>query len=685
MEKNNSFNDTYEIMEAIGAGSGGTVYKAYHKRLQKFVVLKKISDNAKNCLDSRIETDILKNLRHSYLPQVLDFLETEDGIYTVMDYIPGTDFEHIIKNGNRFNQKQVIKYARQICEALVYLHSQNPPIVHADIKPANIMLTPEDNICLIDFNISDILSNDKAPIIACTPGYASPEQYQMLQQQIQRLRNQNDEERTVLLEQNKSKNVEIDARTDIYSLGATFYYMITGQKPSSDYTQTLDFHTYELGISDALVAILEKSTALNIDKRFQSSSEMLTALNALSKTDKRYKKVVWQQRLASLICILFMASSVMVMISGKQRLSVEKRETYEEYLTQMSEAETEEEFQDAFLGAKELFPEMVDAYNLQAVRMYQQGDYTEALKYIEETVTEHIFKETEQLGDLYYIAANCYMELEDFELAAQNYDKALEYNKTDGNIYREKAIAYAKTGEVDEAEDILEQAIDLGIEGDSIYLARGEIAAAHEDIDKAQKYFKKCISDTKDDYTMYRAYIIWSKLYDDTNEEKELLKKCDILKDAEKNLPDEYLALVYERQVQTYLDLEKTTGKKEYLNKAMEQLQAIIKKGWDSYITHYNIAVIYEQLGQIEDAQNKLEDMLSDYGEDYRTYKRLAMLEIQEQNNLDMEDRDYVQFGEYYEKTLDLFKESDKQKDSDMEISVLEQAYQQVKDGKWLK
>lgn len=102
----------------------------------------------------RQEVDILKNLRNSYLPQVLDFLVTEEGIYTVMSYIPGKSFKELIEEGMPFTVNQMVRWGMQLCNALNYLHSQQPPIIHGDIKPSNIMLTPEGNICLIDFNIS---------------------------------------------------------------------------------------------------------------------------------------------------------------------------------------------------------------------------------------------------------------------------------------------------------------------------------------------------------------------------------------------------------------------------------------------------------------------------------------------------------------------------------------------------
>ena len=151
------FNQTYEIRSKIGEGTGGVVYLAYHKRLEKLVVLKQIKRVSRNLESNRREVDILKNLQHTYLPQVFDFFYIKDKVFTVMSYIPGQSLKQLCDQGYQFTNQQLISWAMQLCLALNYLHSQNPPIIHSDIKPANIMLRPDGNICLIDFNISFFL------------------------------------------------------------------------------------------------------------------------------------------------------------------------------------------------------------------------------------------------------------------------------------------------------------------------------------------------------------------------------------------------------------------------------------------------------------------------------------------------------------------------------------------------
>lgn len=169
----------YEIQNQIGAGGGGIVYLGRHIRLDKQVVLK--ADKRKLSADTetlRREVDMLKNLTHTYIPRVYDFVQEGDTVYTVMDYIEGESLDKFLGRGQKITQPQIIKWACQLLAALKYLHSRPPHgILHGDIKPANIMLRPTGDICLIDYNIALALGEDGAVKVGFSKGYASPEHY----------------------------------------------------------------------------------------------------------------------------------------------------------------------------------------------------------------------------------------------------------------------------------------------------------------------------------------------------------------------------------------------------------------------------------------------------------------------------------------------------------------------------
>jgi len=169
----------YEIEKEIGAGGGGVVYLGRHLRLEKQVVLKADKRRlgaGKETL--RREVDLLKGLSQTYIPQVYDFVQEDGVVYTVMDYIEGESLDKRLKRGQLPTQPQAVRWACQLLEALCYLHSQPPHgILHGDIKPANIMVRPGGDICLIDYNIALALGEDGAVKVGFSRGYASPEHY----------------------------------------------------------------------------------------------------------------------------------------------------------------------------------------------------------------------------------------------------------------------------------------------------------------------------------------------------------------------------------------------------------------------------------------------------------------------------------------------------------------------------
>ena len=169
----------YELGEKIGAGGGGVVYLGKHLRLNKRVVLKADKRTLNTGAEAlQREVHVLKKLSHTYIPQVYDFVQEDGVVYTVMDFIEGESLDKLLARKERPSQPQVIDWACQLLDALIYLHGRPPHgILHGDIKPANIMLRPDGGICLIDFNIALALGENGAVKVGFSRGYASPEHY----------------------------------------------------------------------------------------------------------------------------------------------------------------------------------------------------------------------------------------------------------------------------------------------------------------------------------------------------------------------------------------------------------------------------------------------------------------------------------------------------------------------------
>lgn len=322
---------TYEIIGKIGSGGGGNVFLANHLRLGKRVVLK--ADKRRITTRPELlrrEVDVLKDLSHPHIPAVYDFFVEGETVYTVMDYIEGESLDKPLKRGQRFSQPQVIRWAKQLLGALSYLHSPThgePPrgFVHSDIKPANLMVTADQNLFLIDFNIALALGEET--VIGCSAGYASPEHYGLdfstdfsegftgdRQTEGDALETERTEEagedicdRTEAAGRipdglfsssggghspdgpsGKRRRVVPDVRSDIYSTGATLYHLLSGRRPPRDAKEVVPLSEKEF--SPQVVKIIAKAMEPNPDLRYQTAEEMLWDFIHLRERDPRVRR-----------------------------------------------------------------------------------------------------------------------------------------------------------------------------------------------------------------------------------------------------------------------------------------------------------------------------------------------------------------------------------------------------------
>lgn len=298
--------ETYEIIREIGSGGSGVVYLAKHLRLDKMVVLKADKRSITAKPDAlRREVDSLKGLSHTNIPQVYDYIVEQDTVYTVMDYIEGESLDKPLKRGVRFPQSQVVGWACQLLEALCYLHSRPPHgILHSDIKPANIMVTPQNEIRLIDFNIALALGEEGAVRVGFSSGYASPEHYGIDYSTANITQGDSavltqiphtsaatfvDSQGSGASSSTQKRSILLDVRSDIYSLGATLYHLLSGTRPPPDAKQVVPLASS--AVSPAIAAIISKSMAPDPACRYQTAQEMLDAFLHLHENDPRTKKL----------------------------------------------------------------------------------------------------------------------------------------------------------------------------------------------------------------------------------------------------------------------------------------------------------------------------------------------------------------------------------------------------------
>src|SRR3982750_4779491 len=208
----------YRIIRQLGQGGMGTVYEALDQRLDTNVALKE-TFFADERLRKQFEREarLLARLHHPALPRVSDHFTESEGQFLVMQYIAGQDLsEMLIARNAPFPQDEVARWADQLCDALDYLHTQDPQIIHRDIKPQNLKLTSRGQIVLLDFGLAKGFAGQltavtsSASIFGYTPNYAP-------------------------LEQIQGKGT--DPRSDIYALGATLYHLVTNVKPPDALTR----------------------------------------------------------------------------------------------------------------------------------------------------------------------------------------------------------------------------------------------------------------------------------------------------------------------------------------------------------------------------------------------------------------------------------------------------------------
>jgi Tol biopolymer transport system component len=259
----------YRILEELGRGGMGAVYRGHDENLGVDVAIKEnLFVSPEYAQQFRREATLLASLRHPSLPRVTDhFVITDQGQYLVMDFVAGEDArQRLINNRGPLPEASVLRWTRDILDALIYLHSRPRPVVHRDIKPGNVKITPEGRAVLVDFGLAKIHDEAQATATgakALSPGFSPPEQY---------------------------GSGRTDARSDLYALGATMYALLSGQPPPDSLERALNkapvipLRTLNPEVSAPVAAAIERALQLKLDERFQNAGEFLAAIGRDDRT-----------------------------------------------------------------------------------------------------------------------------------------------------------------------------------------------------------------------------------------------------------------------------------------------------------------------------------------------------------------------------------------------------------------
>lgn len=305
----------YEILKKIGQGGMSIVYLAMDTRLNKQWAIKEIkkgkNQDTKTLLKGlQMEANILKMVDHPVLPRIVDIIHYKGTVFVVMDYIEGRPLSEVLKLEGAQPQDKVIEWAKDLCSALDYLHSMNPPIIYRDMKPSNIMLKPDGKVKLIDFGTAkefDVESLADTTALG-TRGYAAPEQFGDA----------------------RGRGIhKTDARTDIYSLGASLYHILTGKNPSEPPYVIKPIRDWNPMLSSGLEKIIHKCTMANPEDRYQNCAELIYDLEHYEELDDAFRRECFRKMRSFLVCAGLTIVFAAVTVGGYIGNEREKHQNYE--------------------------------------------------------------------------------------------------------------------------------------------------------------------------------------------------------------------------------------------------------------------------------------------------------------------------------------------------------------------
>lgn len=319
----------YEILTEIGRGGMSVVYLAMDRRLNKQWAIKEIKKTVNSNENEIIvqslvtEANLMKRLDHPTLPRIVDIIDEGTTIYVVMDYIEGKSIDKILRESGAQPQEVVIEWAKELCDALGYLHSRKPAIIYRDMKPANIMLKPEGGLKLIDFGIAREYKEDHIAdtVSLGTKGYAAPEQF--------------------------GGKGQTDARTDIYCLGVTLYHMVTGKNPAEPPYEIYPIRHWNPAFSTGFEKIIQKCTMLNPEDRYQSCEELMYALEHYEEIDDGYRRKQRRKLSTFVTCAVL---SIAFFVSGIAFNHLSQKENSANYDAAIEIAEKSTSYDDKISG-----------------------------------------------------------------------------------------------------------------------------------------------------------------------------------------------------------------------------------------------------------------------------------------------------------------------------------------------
>ena len=305
--------ERYEIIAELGKGGMSTVFLAKDKILDSFWAVKQVKNNLNIDIDAfKKEVALLSSLSHSDIPRIIDRIEKGDDFFVIMDFIDGTSLGKKVLLEGAQSEQDVVEWAKMLCEVLDYLHTvRDNPIIYRDMKPDNVMLIKSGRVKLIDFGIAKECRRGHKQTGASigTKGYAAPEQY-------------------------KGASNVLDERTDIYSLGATLFYLITGLVPDKPPKAIRPIRQINPALSEGLEYIISKCTQDDPNDRYQNCRELLEDLNNIQQLTSSFRRKMSRKLFSFAAVFTACMLGLAMLLVGQAGIQKENEDNYQHYYKQ---------------------------------------------------------------------------------------------------------------------------------------------------------------------------------------------------------------------------------------------------------------------------------------------------------------------------------------------------------------
>ncbi|BAL00618.1 hypothetical protein OBV_34190 [Oscillibacter valericigenes Sjm18-20] len=624
----------YESVEPMRLGGTGELFWAHKRGLDVDVVIKRCQTRYRGYMDDTREARILKNLRHQYLPRIYDVIYAPDGFaYTVMDYILGCNLEEYVRHYGALPQKQTVKWLRQLCQVTAYLHSQKPPVIHCDLKPQNIMITPEGDICVIDFNTSLLYENQEMQALGATCGYAAPEQYHLSGAALQRLP-QPEREKWNRWNKAASHCGKVTERTDLYAIGAIAYFMMTGYTPGHCLEEIIPLNRYRIQMGDSLRAVIEKAMQKEPQHRFSSAKTMLTALENLKKTDRRYRTWRIHCQLTSIALSALMLLSVFSIWMGREFQGRDQQTQYQTLITEADSLIESQQYEKSLVilsQAISLNDVGIEAYSRTAKILYRLGRYSDCIAMLSEltfveddsALSQEKFEFTQ--AELNYVLGSCYYQIKDYGNAVRCLELAVWFAPEEPLYCRDLAIAQAQNSDMEGARETYAALKKQNhVNPNDVLLVQGELDYASGDYAAALKSLLQLTGAADEDLSA-RSYLLAAQCYQRLGND-DLPKEIALLEEACAVLPVSSLDQVRQQLADAYLRYGTQSGDATCYTKALEQLDGLADQQVVTLTVLLDRELALQHLNRYPEALKATQTVVEQYPNDYRGYVRLALL-----------------------------------------------------------